>query len=64
MQNRQATICKQQQWRIKTGCTLGDLAGEREKLDNPTETKPHSHHNYAVNIQLAQARPHNTLYLD
>ena len=31
---------------------------------NATETKHHSHHNYAVSIQLAQARPHNTLYLD
>ena len=39
---------------------------EREKLDpiNATETKHHSHHNYAVSIQLTQARPHNTLYLD
>ena len=31
---------------------------------NATETKHHSHYNYAVSTQLAQARPHNTLYLD
>ena len=38
---------------------------EREKLD-PVQLKQNtsSHHNYAVSIQLAQARPHNTLYLD
>ena len=35
---------------------------EREKLD-PMQLKQNTN-NYAVSIQLAQARPHNTLYLD
>ena len=29
-----------------------------------SQTKHHLYHYYAVSIQLAQARPHNTLYLD
>ena len=31
---------------------------------NATETRDHLHHDYAASIQLTQARPQNTLYLD